>query len=157
MCCACWSEILHCIIEESCRGLSFWSFLCCFCICCHILQRSWWQFPPYPVLSVPGICAPGKVQLLRIHSFISFLSFLISSEIVQNVNNTSRYWYKYINSQSTSPWSEWDSLCSSKAVFHESADSGVLSLFWGSWPRWWRRWRVQSDKPTLWYLFWFKQ
>jgi len=23
-------------------GVSFWSFLCCFCIYCHILQCFWW-------------------------------------------------------------------------------------------------------------------
>lgn len=86
-------KILHSIIKVSCWSLEFWSVLCCFYICCHILQCSWWQFPTYPVLS-----APWKMHLLRTYSFISF-SFLISHEIVQNIKNTSKYWCKYINSQ----------------------------------------------------------
>lgn len=126
ICCTCWSETLYYIVKKSYWGLSFWRFLCCFGICCHILKCSWWQFPLYSVLSVPAVHAPWNLQLLRIYSSSSFLSFLISSEIVQNVNNISRYWYEYINRQSKSSWGGWESLCSLKVVFHDSADSGFF-------------------------------
>lgn len=101
-------EILHSIPEESFRGLSFWGFLCCFCICCHNGLRD--------SLTLPSSFCDSHSDFTKSAALFFFL-FFISRERVQNINITPTYWC--ISSHWTPPLCEWDILCFSMAVFHD--------------------------------------